>query len=105
VTVPYSVPTYNPHRKQGESRHTQYDRTRRNRQSKAFYNSTPWLKLRMSKLRQDPMCQRCRAMGTIVQATHVHHVRPITEDYDGRLDMDNLESLCPSCHGREHAPH
>jgi 5-methylcytosine-specific restriction enzyme A len=71
--------------------------------SKRFYHSAAWLKLRLSKLRQDPLCQVCIKERIYVAATIVHHVVEITVDPDLRLDLDNLQSLCAGCHSRMHA--
>lgn len=32
------------------------------------------------------------------KALSVHHIVPLSEDYDKRLDDDNLVTLCSGCH-------
>jgi 5-methylcytosine-specific restriction endonuclease McrA len=32
----------------------------------------------------------------------VHHIVPIEEDWNKRLNFDNLVLLCPDCHNAEH---
>ncbi|MCO5469186.1 HNH endonuclease [Enterococcus faecium] len=32
----------------------------------------------------------------------VHHKTEVKEDWDKRLDYDTLESICQSCHNKEH---
>lgn len=81
----------------------QYDHTRRDRQSKAFYHTAAWLKLRLIKLRETPHCEECWKRDDLVPATHVHHIREISDHPELRLDIDNLQSLCHGCHSRLHA--
>jgi 5-methylcytosine-specific restriction endonuclease McrA len=80
-----------------------YDRTMRNPWAKKFYNSTAWLKCRQIKLSRDPYCQKCLKHEVFTPATIVHHLKPITDFPELRLDIDNMESNCASCHSREHA--
>jgi len=55
--------------------------------------------IRPRKLRQDPLCERCKAQGRAVRADLVHH-----RDRDSSNNAEsNLESLCNKCHAREHA--
>ncbi len=44
------------------------------------------------------MCRICLANGIYSQDIQVHHITPLAEDYDKRLDDDNLISLCPLHH-------
>jgi phage terminase large subunit-like protein len=74
-----------------------YDRHLRNPQSKAFYNSADWKRLRDHKLALVPWCERC-GDGTL--AAHVHHKQPITtpDGWTHRLDLAGLMSVCVACH-------
>ncbi len=55
--------------------------------------------IRPRKLRESPLCERCRAQGRAVRADLVHH-----RDRDPMNNAEsNLESLCRGCHAREHA--
>ncbi|HJF47575.1 MAG TPA: HNH endonuclease [Limosilactobacillus oris] len=59
-----------------------------------FYNSTAWKHKRQEVLDRDyGLCQRCG-----MEATLVDHIIPSKEDWDDRLNGDNLQSLCRSCH-------
>jgi len=50
-----------------------------------------WRRLRLMKLRRDPLCAKCGG-----PATEVHHVQA---KRDGGSDaLDNLQSLCKPCH-------
>lgn len=55
------------------------------------------------KLRTDPLCERCKALGDLVPATMVHHKLERADHPDLELELENLESLCASCHSRHHA--
>ena len=94
------VPTHGA-RPMGDRRR-EYDRTRRDRIAKAFYHTQAWLKLRLIKLADVPYCESCHARGELTPASHVHHVVEIKDDWSRRLDMDNLRSLCHSCHSQAH---
>ena len=71
-----------------------------------FYSRRSWrgsdhkLGTRDLKLRQDPLCEDCKARGRLVVATEVHHKVEVRIDADASLDIDNLESLCSPCHSR-----
>jgi 5-methylcytosine-specific restriction protein A len=61
-----------------------------------------WRVTRRLFLEQNPLCaDPFRVHGArLVPAEEVHHVRPIAERRDLRLDPDNLMALCKSCHSR-----
>ncbi len=63
-----------------------------------WYNLPVWKKLRRSKLRDEPLCERCLQRGKTVMAIIVHHVKPFRGDWDLFLDFDNLQSVCKLCH-------
>ena len=56
-----------------------------------IYSSDDIARLRLMKLRRDPLCARCGKL-----AEDVHHVVALADG--GRNMMENLESLCHSCH-------
>lgn len=101
--MPSRVPPYHPRRLPGPSRHREYDQHARDRASALFYASTAWRKLRAHKLRTDPLCSACEACGLLVPATHVHHKQERRDSPALAFELDNLESLCASCHSRLHA--
>ena len=56
-----------------------------------------WRRLRAAKLAVDPICElRTRCMGMV--ASEVHHVIPIRDRPDLRLEWSNLRSACKPCH-------
>lgn len=67
-----------------------------------FYQSTAWRKLRAVKLEQEAMCEECLKVGRLTPAQMVDHIVPINKGGAG-LDMDNLQSLCNTCHARKSA--
>jgi 5-methylcytosine-specific restriction enzyme A len=60
-----------------------------------------WQKLRLMHLRTSPLCVRCEERGWTVPATEVDHIRPLARG--GTHDVENLQSLCKSCHSRKTA--
>jgi 5-methylcytosine-specific restriction endonuclease McrA len=115
--MPHRIPTYKPPRHYSHSEYArtiadpekrrawqrEYDRSRRNQESKHFYNSWAWRNARKLQLHEFPLCYECEKAGRIVAATHVHHIVELTEDLDLALDPANHRSLCASCHSLLHA--
>lgn len=61
------------------------------------YDAT-WAKIRIIKLNNDPLCERCQAKGIDRAAVLVHH-----KDRDPKNNrVENHESLCDQCHDEEH---
>ncbi|TWT64255.1 HNH endonuclease [Rubinisphaera italica] len=68
-------------------------------QRQKLYKSARWKKVRLIQLRSYPLCNRCTNAGRAGQpARQVHHIISIEEDIEKAFDLDNLESLCDSCH-------
>lgn len=73
------------------------------KQAKAFYKSAAWLKCREYVLSRDNhLCQQCLKKKKLTTANTVHHIKPLEEAPELALEPDNLESICPSCHNKEH---
>lgn len=61
-----------------------------------------WERIRLMKLRENPLCEICDGNGIITEATEVHHIVPIGDG--GEIyAIRNLMSLCHSCHMKIHA--
>lgn len=83
-----------------KKRQKRYDNNQRDSKSSRFYSSGRWKKLRDSYLRRNPLCEHCLP-GVTTIATEVDHVIPIKIDWSLRLDWNNLQSLCHSCHTKK----
>ena len=57
-------------------------------------NGAAWQRLRERVLARDPICQHCFERGHVVPATDVDHVSGDPSDNS----LENLQSLCHSCH-------
>ena len=67
-----------------------------------FYQSTAWRKLRAIKLHWQPLCEECLEHDWHTPAQMVDHIVPINRG-GAALDLQNLQSLCNSCHNRKSA--
>ena len=66
---------------------------------RGFYQGRPWRKVRTMALQRDRyLCQFCLRKKKITTATEVHHIKPLEDYPELGLDLDNLVSLCWSCH-------
>lgn len=65
-----------------------------------FYNSLAWRTLSLKYIQDKGY--KCEECGSI--ASEVHHKKPIQtpEGWDLRLDINNLELVCLSCHNKRH---
>ncbi len=73
----------------------------RNRESASRRGySRQYEKTRAVVLKRQPLCLLCEIEGHVTPATVTHHLRPLAEGGDSRLD--NLVPLCKDCHNRVH---
>lgn len=75
---------------------TKYDSNRETALARGY--DSRWRKVRIIKLRRNPLCERCLQQDKTTRAVLVHHKDRNTRNL---LD-DNLESLCRPCHDVEH---
>ena len=83
----------------------EYNRTRAKRDPEyvKFYKSKAWRGARKNALiRDDYLCVSCMANELYTTAQLVHHKVEVRNDYEKRLDPENLVSLCESCHQKIH---
>jgi len=79
-----------------------------NLNNRAVYNTNQWRYLRLEKLRNNPLCEKCLENDKIELAIDVHHIKPISSVkniYDKQIigfDYKNLQSLCKKCHNDIH---
>ena len=72
-------------------------------QATAFYKTGAWLRCRELALTRDLyLCQVCLPNKGPIHANTVHHVIHLKDDPSKALDLDNLISVCPSCHNTLH---
>jgi len=73
------------------------------REAERIRNSGRWRKVRKLKLSRDPLCEDCTEHGLVVPAAQVHHLEPLVRRPDLAYAMENLRSLCTTCHARREA--
>jgi 5-methylcytosine-specific restriction enzyme A len=62
-----------------------------------WYQSANWQRLRLIVLAENPFCVGCK----VEIATEVDHIVPLSENISLANDIDNLQSLCSSCHKKK----
>lgn len=67
------------------------------------YSTAQWQRLRKVKLSASPLCEDCRAIGRMVQASHVDHVHAISDGGPPFPGLDGLRALCLPCHSAKTA--
>ena len=71
---------------------------------KDFYNSRGWINTRQVALIDDDwLCQVCKSKGVVKVADMVDHTVPVKENWDMRLELSNLKSMCWGCHNKKTA--
>ena len=63
----------------------------------SFYNSKAWRATSSMYRKDNPLCESCTSKGITTAAAHTDHVISI-EQGGHKYDIDNLMSLCISCH-------
>lgn len=69
-----------------------------------FYNSSEWRKIRRQALKRDHYeCVWCRDEGKVTTTNlEVDHIKELEFYPEFALDIDNLRTLCKSCHNKRH---
>ena len=75
----------------------QYERYGRPEENKKRYGYR-WRRIRTLFLAAHPLCEMCRKVGRLTEATEVHHILPLA--HGGAHDEENLMALCKACHSR-----
>lgn len=79
-----------------------YDKYHRTDRSKQFYHSVAWKRAReIIRIRDNGLCQECFKQKRLTVGTIVDHIIPIKQDWNKRLDEDNLQLLCQACHNKK----
>ena len=69
-----------------------------------FYSSKQWQDLRAYVLARDNyLCQDCLKEHKITAARDVHHIEFLLNNWDKRLEDNNLIALCRECHRKRHS--
>lgn len=75
------------------------EQAKRNSQNRRFRATSAWRKKSASiRLRDKNLCLVCLNQGRYVPGESVHHIVSLKEDFNKRLDDDNLITLCNACH-------
>lgn len=84
-----------------QSRHMEYNRYRRNKRAAAFYVSAEWRKQRANVIRNFDGVDLYAfyVLHEIRTADMVHHITPLEDDWNRRLDASNLIPLSNHSHG------
>jgi len=68
------------------------------KESTKVRNSSEYRKWRKNVKERDGCCVRCNSEESL----HAHHIIPVSENKDLATDVSNGETLCKSCHAKEH---
>ena len=103
----YDDVSYLPTKKRSENKYPsrkkrQEEWSKRDIETRKFYNSTAWRKLSKKKLAINPLCEECERNGILSPARHADHIVPIKQG-GAKLSLDNLQSLCIPCHSKKTA--
>lgn len=96
------------HKGNTATNYNKYVRTNpQNKKYADFYACGEWKRMRQYKLSINPLCEVCMRDNKKTIATIVHHVHEIRTNlgWEKRLDINNLESICQSCHNKEEHAH
>lgn len=63
-----------------------------------FYKTKRWERTSKQFRLKNPLCIECLANGIVRKADVVDHIVELKDDWDKRLDWDNLQSLCHEHH-------
>lgn len=73
-------------------------------ESRKFYASPAWRKIRKEALKRDRnACVQCKDNGKFTRANTVHHIQELKDAPHLALVLSNLQSLCHACHDKVHA--
>lgn len=80
-----------------------YDKYKRNADAKRFYDSKAWKQVRQAALQRDNYtCQVCWSKGKYTAGNTVHHIIELLDDWSLALVLENLQTVCDSCHAEKH---
>lgn len=93
------------HQSLAGERHRLYDEHRRDKKAKAFYTSMVWIRTKEYALRQYSYIDLYDYFqnGRITRATTIHHIEELRDNWDKRLDLNNLFPVSSRNHNVIHA--
>ena len=104
------APIAQAERAAAQERKAEYKRRKYNRQYNrqrdpkylAFYRSGPWKNTSRTKLQDADYKCEAKLDGCKGLACEVHHIKALktAEGWERRLDWDNLQAVCTSCHNQ-----
>lgn len=80
-----------------ERRKNHHDRKERPAWVK-WYKTAAWHRLRYKQLSREPLCRFCQDNGKVVAGNVADHIKPHRGDAKLFYLLDNLQTLCGSCH-------
>jgi 5-methylcytosine-specific restriction protein A len=89
--------------KEKRERQARYNRETRDAEAQRLYESPEWRRLRALYIKRNPLCERCFADGRRITPAAIVDHRVEIKDGGGRLDPENLTSLCRACHNKKTA--
>lgn len=100
--MPTKPKPHNYHTRQAEQQKKDYEANPQRREDKAFYCSKQWRAFREYILRKRPVCEcdQCKKDGRIMEAKHVHHVKPRKAHPELAFEEGNVLALSHPCHSR-----
>lgn len=69
------------------------------------FRDSKWWKMKAKQIMKGShyACQICKHNGIDRVADEVHHIIPLSVDFDNRLEDSNLIALCEQCHDDVHS--
>ena len=66
-----------------------------------FYKSKEWRRMSHHWLMLNPLCEDCKKRGIVRKGDVVDHIVELRDNFEKRLDENNLQTLCYSCHNKK----
>ena len=66
------------------------------------YNTQRWRNVRKLILQGSPLCAECKARDVVKLGSVIDHIKPVRLGGDF-WDLENLQTLCESCHNSKSA--
>lgn len=102
--VPQGYRYCGEHKDYDKDKYKEYKRERKDIKEQRFYSSHEWIRVRdLVSAKFNYLCINCLInKEEIVFKDNVHHIEELKEDWNKRLDEDNLIPLCDECHKKVH---